>query len=648
LHINGSRQSDRPMKPPLYLWEFGGDLTLLETLDCFWVRERDFVVIDPADESAIQKVKATAQAGTTVTVAWRMNEQPALAGAEGILEKTAISLSNYEAQNVFFFLILVGTEIEQSRGTLNRLLDLMKTYPFVRGIAVFSDKTFQGYIGENDVLENTVGFLKVLMHANVSRLVEGGFFKRPVAIRVRCVSVPYQGELHEATGRCIVESFGSMEVDDLTVESIRRESESLLNKVLGSVRTAVKDSLPALGNISRELENVFVSAPEKFNSMTVPIHGTSLRSAFEELRQKTTSMQAILPSVSAAEGRMGSVAGLKTFYDTFLFFLDRQLEALGKGLRTVQETEIHAHEKTQSLVTQHLSESEPYRKRISSSWKVLLITLLALLCIAAIDATFLRLTLWQRLTYAGIFVLSCGIMGYASYFAPKAALRRLYHAFLREAYILDDRIFETVLNCFSQDMLMNTKGLVEKRKERLQVLLDSVKEVMNSEPFKQAGLKDVITIKDMLLLTPDELRMTQHKITKSVLSSISDATFDLKEAIGRISLSIREDLEAKAQELPNFWGKSYEEVKHMVNERYQSINCEACIPFLMGFVPKIFKFFIAQPSNCGDFLYRAGGETIELDTNRDIIFGIWGHLLEREEPDVTDSVPPAGVTVKPD
>ena len=86
----------------------------------------------------------------------------------------------------------------------------------------------------------------------------------------------------------------------------------------------------------------------------------------------------------------------------------------------------------------------------------------------------------------------------------------------------------------------------------------------------------------------------------------------------------------------------------MVNERYQSINCEACIPFLIGFVPKIFKFFIAKTSHCGDFLYRADVETIELDTNRDIIFGIWGHLLEREEPDVTDSVPPAGVRVKPD
>jgi hypothetical protein len=278
----------------------------------------------------------------------------------------------------------------------------------------------------------------------------------------------------------------------------------------------------------------------------------------------------------------------------------------------------------------------------------LLITLLALLCIAAIDAKLLHLTLWQRLMYAGIFLLSCGIMGYASYFAPKAALRQLYYEFLREAYMLDDRVFEAALNCFSHDILTSTKGLIEKRKERLQVLLDSVKQIMSSEPSTQAGLKDVITIKDILRLTQDDLRTAQHKIMKTVLSSISDEAADFMETISLISLRIREDLEARAEDLPNFWGKPFEEVERMVNERHQSINCEACIPFLRGFEPKIFKFFIAKPARWADFLYRADVETIKLDTTRDIIFGIWGHLLERERPDVTEPEPPPRVTVKPD
>ena len=621
------------MNSPLFIWNFENDQALIGFLEHFWSKGRDYAILQITENQSLEELKQYSPMGLVnivCKIATNLDYENLYQGLSKIKEL----LSEYELQNVKLYILFLFDGNTEVNNLIDSGINLKTKNKFIKGVTIFGNKTSEGYLSEGEVKFNMITFLKLIKYSPTELLSYLGFFNFPSTFRFNSISIPYQSEISFSRNQVYI-SLIEDNISTLQDEQLKKQIVEVLNSIESSFEISVDKELYSLGYLGSNLEDLYVHNYDAFQKNLIQSFHARLGRINDFITSNKSFLDAVNRQILKIEGSLKGIVEIKHFYKKILEKLNERIQNLSISNSSLHDLESELDNQLKTLLSNTESLNINHRKKLKSFWKNVIMTVIVFSLVFLLDFALFSFSLETKLYIAGLLSILGTFITLFYYLLPIKKLRKKYHLLIKKLYDFSNENYNKLKNAIRINLFNDLTNIITTRMSEFNDCLMLFNEVIGTKVFSELPINisdsfEIVPIRNLITLTNDEISSYRKKFSEIIIECLGKEKSVLQKNLGDIARAIQSLFEVKLKNIKNFWGKNYDEIENIVDERFRKLNSDILLPQIVGYKSKVLKFVIAKPSVKPNILYRKNYAIIDLNNDKDIIWGIWGTLEKAE------------------
>lgn len=624
--------------PTIFLYNFDKDVDLLSFLDKFWEKDKDYFLLYSISDESLRIIKEFAQ---NQEVFIFIKDKPSFDDPDNVkllsdfVTSLDSTLNSSELSKVYLFYLLFDSDLYITPNLYNNLSQLKNNTPFLKAVIFFSDKTETIYLNRAEIISNFASLLTLIKYSSYSHLSQLSLFEFPSTFRLCLISVPLLEDMNLYSLVLINQVISGYPLSLLEKQEIQDISSNLYSNLKDNIQIQLRD-LPNLESLSSRKEPLFIYNFDLFQNEILKDLETKFNLFSQKLADSDLLTLINLKNELIKEEKLSSDFNkIECLYVNLLSKFQDDLKIIFSEDTDLKKIFSDFKEQIKQKFINIFNVTSFLRKKLESFKKIIISIAALFLILFLLDFIFFHFPFKYKIAFLALILLSFIFTFFSHSLRPKLKLKRAYYQFLKELRPIDNNLVKSINNYCLYIIKKSLERRFESFSQIRQKIINKIEMRIGQKKKQNYGFGYYpISIKESFDLEASDFSSIRAEFFNRIIEAIDlYDNYDIvsEEIIENITAYTREFLQNKIATLNQFWGREYREIENLLDNLSLHINSKACLPFIVGCDVQETKFIIAKPQNPPDFLNKNWAIPITLDSDRDIIFGIWGILKRSKE-----------------